>query len=110
MTRYIPINIKRRIEEKHGRKCAFPKCNKPAVALHHTRRFAYSKNHDPEKIVPLCKKHHELAHYGEIKNEGEIAEKWQLRKLEDGLQFTADKKWEKERGDLWHGTGAGGSG
>jgi len=61
-SRYIPVKIKRIIKKEHGNKCSICNCNKPAVALHHTRPFALSKTHDPHFLAPLCKEHHAIAH------------------------------------------------
>lgn len=92
--RAVPEAIKQYVKAKYGDKCAFPLCNKPAVILHHTKRFSLQKNHDPDFIVPLCKEHHDLAHAGLIANEEEPPEKWVLRDMaEKGtLAAAVDKK------------------
>lgn len=79
--RAIPVAIRQFIKAKYGNKCAFPSCKKPAVILHHTKRYSLQKNHDPNFIVPLCKDHHGLAHEGMIKDENLPPEKWELRNL-----------------------------
>lgn len=61
-SRYVPLKIKRIIEQEHGNKCSMPSCSKPAQNLHHTQRFALAKNHDPHYLAPLCKEHHQIAH------------------------------------------------
>lgn len=75
-TRHIPIEVRRFLELKYGKKCAFPGCNKPWENFHHIKRFALVKNHDEKFIVPLCKEHHDLAHAGLIANENDPVEKW----------------------------------
>ena len=83
ITRHIPTNIKRIIQAKYKGFCAFPNCCKPATSLHHTKRFALEKKHDPEKIIPLCTAHERLAHAGLIKNEDNSPETWSLQKEPD---------------------------
>lgn len=78
-SRNIPKKIKNIILEKFRGRCAFIGCKWPAVALHHTKRFAIVKRHLPEEIVPLCKIHHELAHAGLIANEEAVIRWWKLR-------------------------------
>lgn len=83
-SRHIPSKISRAINEKFafrsGIRCGFPKCRKPAVNLHHTKRFALVKRHKEKEIVPLCKIHHELAHAGLIGNEDGDTSDWYIKK------------------------------
>lgn len=84
-SRNIPKKIKNIILEKFRGRCAFIDCKWPAVALHHTKRFAIVKRHLPEEIVPLCKIHHELAHAGLIANEEASFQKWKLRDFDNNF-------------------------
>ncbi len=61
-SRYVPAPIKRAIKKEHGTKCSVPGCKHEATTLHHTRRFALTKSHNPAYIAPLCQAHHEIAH------------------------------------------------
>ena len=61
-THNIPVYIKKIVRQEHGVKCSISHCHKPAAAIHHTQRFARSKNHDPRFLAPLCREHHQLAH------------------------------------------------
>ncbi len=61
-SRYVPAPVKRAIKKEHGTKCSVPGCSRPSCTLHHTRRFALTKSHNPAYIAPLCKAHHEIAH------------------------------------------------
>ncbi len=61
-SRYVPAPVKRAIKKEHGTKCSIPECCREAENLHHTRRFALSKSHNPAYIAPLCQAHHEIAH------------------------------------------------
>jgi hypothetical protein len=83
-SRHIPAKIRRSIREnfafRSGFKCGFPKCRKPAVNLHHTKRFALVKRHLEGEIVPLCKIHHELAHAGLIGNEDGDLSTWHIKR------------------------------
>jgi len=77
--RYIKKRTRETITLKHGHRCAFPGCRRPAIDFHHVERFSIYRRHRVEKIKPICKIHHELAHAGLIKNEEEDASKWYLR-------------------------------
>lgn len=63
----------RKILKKCPRKitenCSYRNCAKPVDEVHHSERFAIVKNH--EKLVGLCKVHHEYMHNGLVKNETE---------------------------------------
>lgn len=61
-SRYIPVAVRRVLNEEYGTKCSIPHCTRRAHDLHHTRRFALSAVHDPRYIAPLCEEHHKLAH------------------------------------------------
>jgi hypothetical protein len=65
-TRYVPVAVKRVLQEEHGNKCSIPGCSKAAVEIHHTRRFSLSKSHDPHYLAPLCREHHQLAHLADV--------------------------------------------
>ena len=92
-TRHIPVETKQKIYEKYGDKCAFPGCNKPKEFLHHTERFAISKSHN--KIIPLCKVHHHIAHSGLIQNEQSSPTNWKIRDQGDpkDIKILIDKKY-----------------
>ena len=96
-SRYIPAEIRRRLDEKYQGRCGYPGCNKPHEVLHHPRRFALTKNH--EDIVPLCHEHHQIAHVGLIEEDGQ-EEKWRLREEPDriGLAHAVDRKVQQFRG------------
>lgn len=74
--RFIKVHEKRPILEKFNYRCAYPNCQNPYDVIHHRDRFSLSKSHT--SIIPLCKKHHEFAHNGLIKNENFDPEKWEL--------------------------------
>jgi hypothetical protein len=61
-SRTIPAKVKRVIKKEHGTKCSIRTCQKPIKIIHHTQRYALSRNHDPHFLAPLCKQHHEIAH------------------------------------------------
>lgn len=89
-SRYVPVAIRRHVLQRTNGKCAFPSCNKPYDSLHHTKRFALDKTHDPDTLVPLCKAHERIAHLGLIENEEFLPEVWHLRKKPD---LTDPKSW-----------------
>lgn len=75
-SRYIPAKTRYLLEEKYHHRCAYPGCNMPFQVLHHTERFADAKNHDATKIVPFCKRHHDIAHAELIANERQSVSEW----------------------------------
>ncbi|MFH1533719.1 MAG: hypothetical protein ABID64_02205 [Nitrospirota bacterium] len=82
-SRHMPTKINNYAKAKTNGTCCFPGCFKKADVLHHTDRFALSKEHDPSKIRPLCKAHHDLAHRGLIENEDLPSRYWKIRKTAD---------------------------
>lgn len=81
--RYIPAAVQKYVKAKYKNLCAFKNCHEPATSLHHTRRYALNQSHDPDYIVPLCKKHERLMHTGLIKNETDSPEHWKLLNAPD---------------------------
>lgn len=77
--RPIPAAVNTVLTHEYGKKCAYPGCVRPPEILHHTRRFALRKNHDPSFIAPLCKSHERIAHAGLIANEHQAPEQWVVR-------------------------------
>jgi len=65
-TRYIPIPIKKILQQEHGTKCSMKNCQKPSEQIHHIQRFSVAQSHDPHYLAPLCKAHHELAHSADM--------------------------------------------
>jgi hypothetical protein len=66
-SRTIPAKVKRLIKKEYGTKCSIPTCQKPLKIIHHTQRYALSRNHDPHFLAPLCKEHHAIAHAIDVK-------------------------------------------
>ena len=93
-SRHIPTKINKYAKAKTNGTCCFPGCLKKADALHHTNRFALSKEHNPDKIKPLCKAHHDLAHRGLIQNEDLPPQYWKIRETPDktDMKFVIDQK------------------
>ncbi len=66
-SRYIPAEIKKLLQKEHGTKCSIYGCQKDAETIHHTQKFALSKNHNPHFLAPLCKNHHIISHSIDVK-------------------------------------------
>ncbi|MBI5152002.1 hypothetical protein HZA39_00545, partial [Candidatus Peregrinibacteria bacterium] len=66
---------------------------KPYEILHHTKRYALTRAHNPDTLVPLCKAHEQLAHLGLIENEGSAPSEWRLREQsnETSEKYKIDK-------------------
>lgn len=79
-SRYIPAKIKKFVIKKTRGQCGYPGCAKPYEILHHTERWALQKNHDPDKLVPLCIAHERIAHHGLIAHEDGPVEQWGILK------------------------------
>ncbi len=43
------------------------RCNKPAVDIHHEKRWGVDPSNDPHYLSPLCEEHHEIAHTMDVK-------------------------------------------
>lgn len=63
--RYIPKEIENWVIKTTNSQCAEFGCYKPHHVLHHEDNFAENNCHDPDRIKPLCKEHHELEHQSE---------------------------------------------
>lgn len=79
-SRYVPAKIKKFVIRKTRGQCGYPGCAKPYEILHHTERWALQKNHDPDKLVPLCIAHERIAHHGLIAHEDGPVERWGILK------------------------------
>lgn len=66
VARYVPVAVRRILNDEYGSRCAITGCSGKAVNLHHENGFARDGCHDPRYIKPLCKIHHELAHAGDV--------------------------------------------
>jgi hypothetical protein len=84
-TKTISAHQKYELDQKYHGKCGFPQCNEPSINIHHPDRFALSKNHN--KLVPLCKCHHDLAHAGLIEGEEREPQHWKIRDHKDISDF-----------------------
>lgn len=93
-SRHIPAKIDRHVRGLTGGRCAFPGCCREGEVLHHIQRFSSERVHDPDKLVFLCKAHHEMAHLGLIANENQAPDKWKLREVADKtrLEWWVDDK------------------
>ena len=76
---------------KTNGKCAC--CNRKYHAFHHIDRFSEHHEHDPDKIIPLCKGCHQLAHLGYIENEHDPPHLWRVR--EQPKPSATDLKYQK---------------
>lgn len=66
-SRYIPASVRQVVREEKGTACSYPNCKNHASVLHHTNRFALTHRHDPNFLAPLCKEHHQIAHFVDSK-------------------------------------------
>ncbi len=82
-SRHIPTKIKKHVIKRSRRTCEYPGCCKPYEILHHTRRFALYKEHDPDKIFALCKGHERLFHQGLVEDEHKAPGFWRIREVPD---------------------------
>lgn len=99
ISRPIPAHVRRVIQGMYHGFCAFPTCALPATSLHHTKRFSLERIHDPSTIVPLCKNHERLVHYGLIANEEAPPREWKVLSAPDRkhLKYGIDRKVQNHR-------------
>lgn len=69
-TRYIPTSIKNDVNDRFEGKCAIENCLRSAQVLHHEKPFAVYSDHS--QILPYCREHHEIFHYGFMNAEGVV--------------------------------------
>lgn len=79
ISRNIPAAVRQILQAKYNNLCAFPKCNKPMDIYHHTQRFALTRSHNPDFIVPLCKAHEWVFHAGLVEGEEKRPPEWKIR-------------------------------
>ncbi|MBT5016437.1 HNH endonuclease [Candidatus Peregrinibacteria bacterium] len=86
----MPVAVKKLVSTRQNNKCL--NCNSPIECFHHTKRFAIKHNHDPDFIVGLCKKCHNLVHSSLVPNEQEP--NWQILEAPDmnTLKWAIDQK------------------
>jgi hypothetical protein len=77
-SRHVPVKIQRYVKSKTGGNCAFPGCCRKGKELHHIKRWAIHRKHDPDQMTLLCEEHHKLVHLGLVK-EGDAVENWRLK-------------------------------
>ena len=87
----ISRNIPKIVKLNLSKICVYPECNELAEVYHHRIRFSEQKNH--KSVVPLCKRHHEFAHNGLIKNELGAPSSWKLQM--NGQLSHADELYHK---------------
>jgi hypothetical protein len=77
-SRYIPMKIRNIIKLEQGTKCSYPGCSNEKDDIHHTQRFAITRNNNPFFLANACKAHHEIAHTIDVKC-GEIKQRARWR-------------------------------
>lgn len=78
-SRGIPRKIKKHVLRRSKGKCEFPNCSKKYDHLHHIHRFAINHEHNPDRIVALCRAHHDLVHRSMIENESRGVKNWKIK-------------------------------
>lgn len=68
--------------------CEVPGCNKPTKVIHHPDRWSLTKNHN--RLVSVCKTHHELAHRGYLDEKNGL--KALIKPIIDPLKQLVDQK------------------
>ena len=81
-----PIAAKKKREQ--SKKCIVPGCNKPTEIIHHPDRYSITKNHN--RLAPMCKAHHELAHLGHLDEESDF--KTLIKPIIDPIKQLVDQK------------------
>lgn len=86
--RRIPTPTRRKIEKRHGGRCAVPGCRNRIIEAHH--EDGWRRGHGPERCLPLCPAHHKQRHQG-----------WLTLALADGRWtfFRKDGTWLGKAGD-----------
>lgn len=74
VSRHVPVQLKR--QTTGTGQCQYPGCNRPYQNIHHPERFSKTKNHN--KLIALCKDHHQFMHSGLIENETKPQKYWAI--------------------------------
>jgi hypothetical protein len=69
-TRYVPVEVKNKVYDEFQGKCSVETCLRSAQVLHHGKPFAVYRDHS--QILPYCREHHEILHYGFMNAKGEV--------------------------------------
>ena len=68
--RAIPARVRRKVELRDKGRCVVPGCTNRITELHHMD--GWRGGHDPNRIMTLCKAHHDQWHLGYIRCEGDM--------------------------------------
>ncbi|MBD3330554.1 hypothetical protein GF354_03410 [Candidatus Peregrinibacteria bacterium] len=68
-SRKAPKRIEKFIKARSNNACEHTNCSKKAKEIHHTEPFALKRTHNPDKMVHLCKEHHQLIHLGYLEEQ-----------------------------------------
>lgn len=93
VSRYLPAKVKKTVLKKYHNCCAYAGCEKPYDEIHHQVHFAKNKKH--EKLLPLCKEHHQFIHHNLVQNAEDDPQFWRLHLKKTINPF--DLKYQKMR-------------
>ncbi len=65
VTRYVPREIRELVLARQKYRC--PGCLRPPTDLHHLDGWRRTRNHNPDRLIYLCKTHHSYIHHNDKK-------------------------------------------
>lgn len=78
LQRNIKPNVKRRLYEEAGNKCANPGCPVWRSHIHHIKQWAVYKAHNTPDMIAICPSCHDEVHHGVLGITDDILYSWKL--------------------------------
>src|SRR6202000_2926571 len=72
----VPIEIRRRLIEEAGGKCANPGCASFRTHLHHIDEWAVYETHDGDDMIAICPTCHDAVHNGPLAIDDATLRRW----------------------------------
>lgn len=72
----VPTEVKQRLVEEAGGKCANPGCPTARTHLHHIAEWAVYQTHDEERMIALCPTCHDAVHHGDLEIDDATVYRW----------------------------------
>ena len=74
--RKLPSDLKRKLIDEAGDKCANPGCSNWRVHIHHIQHWAVYKTHDSSHMIAICPSCHDATHHGKLRITDKALYEW----------------------------------
>src|SRR5436190_22824634 len=72
----VRADVRRRLVDEAGGKCANPGCPTPRTHLHHIAEWAVYQAHDEEEMIAVCPTCHDAIHDGQLEIDDDTIYAW----------------------------------